>query len=252
MSSDIEDIKVCLHDEPLTNTLHPNSLMETLEQHEDGMNYHVQTEDGMSYDVIQVESKEDSSGQDDCLSPILHSPSEYIDSQKPSLMNDSLDGEFYVINPGAQLFSTVSCIPVAHSTKQKHANAMRLRDEKKKENHKEVERRRRDKINTWILKLGELIPPDEDIQEKSSDSSGSRSKSLILAKACNYIGELRSKNENLSRHMKANEQFVSKLKKLKEQNAELQYENNILKNMLVENGLLMDPSNIKTDDSNPS
>lgn len=238
MSSDQE---VCLNSEPLSITLHPSSLMETLEQ----------SEDGLSYRVIQVEAKGESSSQDDCLSPILQSPSEYADSQKTTLMNDSLDGEFYVLNPGPQLFTTtVSCIPVAHSSK--HTNAIRIRDEKKKESHKEVERRRRDKINNWILKLGELIPSDDVTQDKNVDSSGLRSKSGILAKACDYIVELRSLNGNLERYMKANEQLVSKLEKLSEQNTELKYENGVLKNMLVENGLLIDSSNVKNEDSNPS
>lgn len=82
------------------------------------------------------------------------------------------------------------------------------RDDKRRANHNETERRRRDKINNWIFKLKELIPPDgvtnqqvdsdatslsenTEEQQKSTNTvsrnSSNGSKSQILIKACECI-----------------------------------------------------------------
>lgn len=228
-------------------TLHPSSLMETLEQ----------TEDGMSYQVIQVDSvKGDPSTSVDSLSPILQSTSEYTDQKATLQMNESLNGEFYVLHPGSELFTTVSNTPMIKrvSNSSRHTNTVRVRDERKRASHNEVERRRRDKINTWITKLEKLIPSDNvtNTQVRNGEVQSLRSKGGILAKACDYILELRATNQSIDKYIKSNEQLVSKLDKLSKQNAELKYENNMLKNMLVENGLIEETLGIKKENDNPS
>lgn len=225
--------------EQISVALHPSSLMDTLEQ----------TEDGLTYRVISVDTslKAETSSHDDNLSPDMQCNSDYVEDQKRTLLHDGV----YVLNsPGTQLFTPLSCIskPVAHNSR--HTSSMRdlrVRDERKRASHKEVERRRRDKINTWIMKLGELIP-DDGTQDKNVDSQGLRSKGGILAKACDYIVELRTMNKNIEKCMKANEQLASELEKLSKQNIELKYENGVLKSMLVENGFLLDPSVLKVED----
>ncbi len=39
-------------------------------------------------------------------------------------------------------------------------NLLVQRDDRRRVSHNEVERRRRDKINNWILKLGKIMPSD--------------------------------------------------------------------------------------------
>lgn len=209
---------------------HPN-LMETLEE----------SEDGMTYRVIQVDTIKDSLSCSEHLSTSLHSTSEYTDNQ-----NDSLSGgEFYVLHPGTELCTTIASTkatskPVANGSRH---NPLRIRDARKRASHNEVERRRRDKINSWILTLGKLIPQDQS-SDKNCDILTLQSKGAILAKACDHILELKTKNQNLEKYIKANEQLVSKLDKLSKQNSDLNHENMMLRNMLRENGLSLDFNNV--------
>ncbi|KAG7233709.1 hypothetical protein INR49_006690 [Caranx melampygus] len=59
-----------------------------------------------------------------------------------------------------------------------------------------VERRRRDKINNWIVTLSKIIP------DCSVDSRTGASKGSILYKACDYIRELRQSNQQLQESCK--------------------------------------------------
>lgn len=69
------------------------------------------------------------------------------------------------------------------------------RDEKRRATHNEVERRRRDKINTWILKLGAIIPEaTADMRTGTGGHFEGLSKGGILAKACEYITSLKDTN----------------------------------------------------------
>lgn len=76
---------------------------------------------------------------------------------------------------------------------------VKKRDDRRRATHNEVERRRRDKINHWIMKLGSIIPAnglmpasgatDESGAECSNSTATSdiQSKGGILSKACEYI-----------------------------------------------------------------
>lgn len=76
---------------------------------------------------------------------------------------------------------------------------VKKRDDRRRATHNEVERRRRDKINHWIMKLGSIIPvnglvpgsgaTDESGAECSNSTATSegQSKGGILSKACEYI-----------------------------------------------------------------
>lgn len=100
-----------------------------------------------------------------------------------------------------------------------------------------MERRRRDKINNWILKLSKIIP---DINSDSSKGSGTfegQSKGGILAKACEYIMELRQSNSRLAECVKENEIMVSEIEELRKQNDKLKRDNNVLKTHLTQNGI---------------
>jgi upstream stimulatory factor len=55
------------------------------------------------------------------------------------------------------------------------------KDIRRRVSHNEVERRRRDRINTWISELYKLLPPDE--QAKSQYQS----KGIVLKRVCEYF-----------------------------------------------------------------
>ncbi|XP_076868551.1 upstream stimulatory factor 2 isoform X2 [Brachyhypopomus gauderio] len=71
------------------------------------------------------------------------------------------------------------------------------RDERRRAQHNEVERRRRDKINNWIVTLSTIIP---DCSLDSMKTGGS--KGGILSKACDYIEELRHNNHTLQERLR--------------------------------------------------
>ncbi|KTF74471.1 hypothetical protein cypCar_00022773, partial [Cyprinus carpio] len=60
-----------------------------------------------------------------------------------------------------------------------------------------VERRRRDKINNWIVTLSKIIPDCNIDNTKTGASKGG-----ILSKACDYIRELRQTNQRLQESYK--------------------------------------------------
>ncbi|ETE60545.1 Upstream stimulatory factor 2, partial [Ophiophagus hannah] len=55
-----------------------------------------------------------------------------------------------------------------------------------------LERRRRDKINNWIVQLSKIIPDCNTDNTKTGASKGG-----ILSKACDYIRELRQTNQRM-------------------------------------------------------
>lgn len=74
---------------------------------------------------------------------------------------------------------------------------VKKRDDRRRATHNEVERRRRDKINHWIMKLGNIIPAD-GIPGGATDrpnvtNADGQSKGGILSQACEYVTALHSK-----------------------------------------------------------
>ncbi|ESN94462.1 hypothetical protein HELRODRAFT_189398 [Helobdella robusta] len=106
------------------------------------------------------------------------------------------------------------------------------RDDRRKLTHKEVERRRRDKINGWIIQLAKLIPDCSPDHPKQPDSKGG-----ILSKACEYIAELQAENQELEESLKEFEEVKSQLVQMSDQLEELKQENQILRAHLQENGV---------------
>lgn len=78
-------------------------------------------------------------------------------------------------------------------------NSFKKRDDRRRATHNEVERRRRDKINHWIMKLGAIIPADLTATEIGDSGRLSvaaiegQSKGGILSKACEYVQMLQDK-----------------------------------------------------------
>lgn len=118
------------------------------------------------------------------------------------------------------------------------------RDERRRATHNEVERRRRDKINNWIMKLGSIIPDTCEAPSRHGPVDG-LSKGGILAAACEYIGELKDENENLTRQVST---LCETSQFLVEENTRLQQENQQIKEILLRNGIQFEspPESINT------
>ena len=114
-----------------------------------------------------------------------------------------------------------------------------------------VERRRRDKINNWIVQLSKLIP--DCTLDLSKQGQLSKSKGGILAKACDYITELRKVNTNMVESVKSSqkvrniislihityayiqqevEMLILENKLLRQQFEEFKHENNLMQSQM--------------------
>ncbi|KAF7238369.1 Upstream stimulatory factor 1 [Varanus komodoensis] len=95
-----------------------------------------------------------------------------------------------------------------------------------------VERRRRDKINNWIVQLSKIIPDCSMENTKSGQSKGG-----ILSKACDYIQELRQSNIRLSEELQGLDQLQMDNEVLRQQVEELKNKNLILRAQLRQHGV---------------
>ncbi|ELK29483.1 Upstream stimulatory factor 1 [Myotis davidii] len=106
------------------------------------------------------------------------------------------------------------------------------RDEKRRAQHNEVERRRRDKINNWIVQLSKIIPDCSMESTKSGQSKGG-----ILSKACDYIQELRQSNHRLSEELQGLDQLQLDNEVLRQQVEDLKNKNLLLRAQLRHHGV---------------
>uniref|UniRef100_A0A4X1VSM6 Upstream stimulatory factor 1 n=1 Tax=Sus scrofa TaxID=9823 RepID=A0A4X1VSM6_PIG len=114
-------------------------------------------------------------------------------------------GQFFVMMSPQEVLqggSQRSIAPRTHPYSPKSEAPRTTRDEKRRAQHNEVERRRRDKINNWIVQLSKIIPDCSMESTKSGQSKGG-----ILSKACDYIQELRQSNHRLSEELQGLDQL---------------------------------------------
>uniref|UniRef100_A0A671KQ84 BHLH domain-containing protein n=1 Tax=Sinocyclocheilus anshuiensis TaxID=1608454 RepID=A0A671KQ84_9TELE len=101
--------------------------------------------------------------------------------------------QFYVMMTPSDVLHSASQLTLAPRTHMyTHAT-----DERRRAQHNEVERRRRDKINNWIVALSKIIPDCSIDGTKTGASKGG-----ILSKACDYIGELKQHNQRLQESLR--------------------------------------------------
>ncbi|MED6292061.1 Upstream stimulatory factor 1 [Characodon lateralis] len=108
------------------------------------------------------------------------------------------------------------------------------RDERRRAQHNEVERRRRDKINNWIVTLSKMIPDCTMDSTKTGASKGG-----ILSKACDYIRDLRQSNQRLQENLKEVERIQVDNELCRQQIEELKNENALLRAQLQQHGIEM-------------
>uniref|UniRef100_A0A8D0CDI1 Upstream stimulatory factor 1 n=1 Tax=Salvator merianae TaxID=96440 RepID=A0A8D0CDI1_SALMN len=144
-------------------------------------------------------------------------------------------GQFFVMmSPQEVLQSGTqrSIAPRTHPYSPKSETPRTTRDEKRRAQHNEVERRRRDKINNWIVQLSKIIPDCSMENTKSGQSKGG-----ILSKACDYIQELRQSNIRLSEELQGLDQLRMDNDVLRQQVEDLKNKNLILRAQLRQHGV---------------
>ncbi|XP_073457919.1 upstream stimulatory factor 2-like [Aquarana catesbeiana] len=105
-------------------------------------------------------------------------------------------GQFYVMMTPQDVIpagTQRTIAPRTHPYSPKMDGNRTPRDERRRAQHNEVERRRRDKINNWIVQLSKIIP---DCNTETS-KTGAQSKGGILSKACDYIRDLRQTGQRM-------------------------------------------------------
>ncbi|KAG1942967.1 upstream stimulatory factor 2 isoform X2 [Pimephales promelas] len=146
-------------------------------------------------------------------------------------------GQFYVMmTPSDALLSASqrTIAPRTH-THTVHMDSPRTpRDERRRAQHNEVERRRRDKINNWIVTLSKMIPDCGIDGAKTAASKGG-----ILSKACDYIGELKQHKRRLQESLRRAERVQMDNELLRQQLEELKSENGRLRAQLEQHGIHM-------------
>ncbi|XP_069074367.1 upstream stimulatory factor 1 isoform X3 [Pleurodeles waltl] len=183
-------------------------------------------------------------------------------------------GQFFVMMSPQDVLQTGpqrSIAPRTHPYSPKSDGPRVTRDEKRRAQHNEVERRRRDKINNWIVQLSKIIPDCSmentksgqvrdstcqlaggplsqsladssqnlnDVGSAESEANSSQSsKGGILSKACDYIQELRQGNLRLSEELQGLTQLQMDNEVLRQQVEELQNKNRLLHAQLRQHGL---------------
>ncbi|CAB3376843.1 Hypothetical predicted protein [Cloeon dipterum] len=199
----------------------------------------------VTYRVVQVSAPGTGSVTDemDGISQIIHPTTNFTTGATASgvqaVLTSPINGQFYVIGSPQEVFTGTNTRNIAPRNQSETVRGTTRRDERRRATHNEVERRRRDKINSWIMKLGKIIPDcgNEGGKQGQVNFEG-QSKGGILAKACEYITELRTLNQRMSENMKENERLVMQLEALRQQNDELRREKLALHTQLTQNGIV--------------
>ncbi|CAL4071569.1 unnamed protein product, partial [Meganyctiphanes norvegica] len=155
-------------------------------------------------------------------------------------------GQFYIVSDASNVLSPTGTQRSLAPRTSDQVITPRLggntREEKRRVTHNEVERRRRDKINTWITRLAKIIPDCPESHSKNSQSKGG-----ILAKACDHIHDLRIQNEQLQERLKDHQRremdydiLKQEVDVLKNENAALKNENALMRSQLQQQGLMGD------------
>merc|ERR1739844_372694 len=110
-----------------------------------------------------------------------------------AVLASPINGQFYVIGNPSDVLGNVGQRTIAPRTGPFAVDQISSQGNKedkigtRRATHNEVERRRRDNINNWIMKLSKLLPDCNN--HENSQGKHSQSKGGILAKACEYLAE---------------------------------------------------------------
>ncbi|XP_073426677.1 upstream stimulatory factor 2 isoform X1 [Dendrobates tinctorius] len=156
-------------------------------------------------------------------------------------------GQFYVMMTPQDVIpagTQRTIAPRTHPYSPKMDGNRTPRDERRRAQHNEVERRRRDKINNWIVQLSKIIPDCNTESSKTAAgvidplfSGSQQSKGGILSKACDYIRELRQTNQRMQETFKEAERLQMDNEMLRQQIEEQKNENTLLRAQLQQHGI---------------
>ncbi|XP_026138182.1 upstream stimulatory factor 1 isoform X4 [Carassius auratus] len=136
--------------------------------------------------------------------------------------------------PAGQLYVMMSPQEVLTGANQSKTEGPRnSRDDKRRAQHNEVERRRRDKINNWIVQLSKTIPDCTMDSTKTGQSKGG-----ILSKACDYIQELRQSNSRLGDELNTLDRLKMDNQLLRQEVEDWKSKNQILRSRLRQHGIV--------------
>lgn len=164
----------------------------------------------------------------------LSQPSSPIPATNVIPVTQGAPGQFYVMMPQDVLQggNQRSIAPRSHPSNQKMEGQRTPRDEKRRATHNEVERRRRDKINTWIERLAKMVPDCQQDHTKQGQSKGG-----VLGKTVDYIHDLRAGSARMAEVMKENERLIIDVELLRQQCEETTKENTMLRTQLQQHGI---------------
>ncbi|XP_045572817.1 upstream stimulatory factor 1 isoform X8 [Salmo salar] len=143
--------------------------------------------------------------------------------------------------PTGQLYVMMSPQDVLGGTNQSKSEPPRTsRDDKRRAQHNEVERRRRDKINNWIVQLSKTIPDCtlDATKNGPGEFPGTQSKGGILSKACDYIQELRQSNARLGEDLENLERLRMDNQLLRQEVDDWKTKNQMMRSQLRQNGIV--------------
>lgn len=189
-------------------------------------------ESTVAYRVVQVSDNHLDNSELSIATPV---------NSTVQVLTSPINGQFYLLSSGNEVLtseSTRNVMPrvakVQIEASENLVPGLKKRDERRRVTHNEVERRRRDKINNWISKLGKLLPDNEHGLNGGDIKANSelQSKGDILARACEYITELREIREKFARNLEENTQLLEEAKTLRQVLNQLRKENSQLKTQL--------------------
>jgi len=175
-------------------------------------------------------------------------------SNVQAVLASPINGQFYVIGNPSDVLGNVGQRTIAPRTGPFAVDQISSQGNKedkigtRRATHNEVERRRRDNINNWIMKLSKLLPDcgnSGDSGGAGSQGKQSQSKGGILAKACEYLADMRNITQRLADSLKHTEEANQENERLSSQIEQLQQENAVLKQQLQNHGLVAPTTDIK-------
>ena len=156
---------------------------------------------------------------------------------------------FYVMIPQQQLdannqLQKIAPMGAIHQTATDSLAAQRSeREEKRRQTHNEVERRRRTKINGWIQKLAEMVPNCKDEMGTkragvpTQTGMGQKSNCGVLQKTVNFIQELQIAHSQVVERLQEQNQVLVEMAKIRETLKRVEQENQLLRNQLQNHGI---------------
>ncbi|XP_027031065.2 upstream stimulatory factor 1 isoform X4 [Tachysurus fulvidraco] len=145
-------------------------------------------------------------------------------------------GQLYVMMSPQEVLTGAtqrSIAPRTQTCNTKSEAPRTSRDEKRRAQHNEVERRRRDKINNWIVQLSKTIPDCTLDATKTGQSKGG-----ILSKACDYIQELRQSNNRIAEELNTLDRLRMDNQLLRQEVEDWKSKNQILRSQLRQHGII--------------